>query len=366
MKNSKLVNPDPNGHHALIELYGCSKSQINNVTYLQNVITSIVNTKKIEILDKKFEKFNPCGVTGIFLLAASHISIHTWPEISYCTLDVFTCSNQNTTNAVYTAIMDVIKHTSSNVTIIRRGYEYKIPPYTRELLVFSTGCTMTITITKEIIRLINKYQKIEVINTLEFGKCLLINDVMQLSESDHLIYDNALIKMISSKTKNVLILGGGDGFIAKRILNIHANIKKITIVDIDPDVIKICNDVFHKGILGKKVAFIFEDVIDYIKKINLLDYDYIISDLTDNPIGVSKINFTDFYKSIFSILSKKSKPGITVAIQAGTSKVHTGVDSYKIIQDFASKYGYNMKVETIYLPSFGEEAAFVFLKICER
>ena len=363
MKNAKIINPEPNGNHALIELYGCNKSEIDNLNHLQTTIEQIVSAENIEILYRKFEKFTPYGVTGIFLLSTSHISIHTWPENGYCTIDVFTCSGEDVTNNIYNGIIDAIKHSSSKINILKRGYEYKIPKYSRELLIFSTGEMMSITVDKEILLLINKYQKIEIIETIEFGKCLLINDIMQLSEYDHTLYDSALNSKITEKNTNVLILGGGDGFVAKTIIEKYSNIKAVDVVDIDRDVVRVCNEIFHKNGLSKKIKFIFEDVNQYLENSNTIQYDYIICDLTDDPIDVGKKDFVSFYTKMLKQLTKKCKSGTVVAMQAGTPKVCNGVDSYAILTKLAKEYGKSVTTKFVDIPSFGEEAAFIFFKV---
>lgn len=362
MKNAKIINPEPNGYHALVELQGCNKTEMNNLIYLQETIEKIILKEDIDILDQKFEKFTPYGVTGILLLSASHVSIHTWPEIGYCTIDVFTCSGSEITNKIYTGIMSAIQHSSSKINIIKRGYEYETPKYSKELLIFSTGEMMSITITEEIVKLINPYQKIEIINTSEFGRCLLIDDVMQLSEHDHTLYDNMLTNMITQKHSNILILGGGDGFIAKTLTEKYPNVRNITVVDIDPDVVRVCDEVFHNNNLDEKIIFIFRDVNEYLENLDTIDYDYIICDLTDDPVDIEQKDFISFYTKMFEQITEKSKSGTIVAIQAGTPEVYEGVDSYVILTKLAKEYGENVTTKLVDIPSFGEEAAFVFFE----
>ena len=75
MKNAKIINPEPNGNHALIELYSCNKSEIDNRNHLQTTIEQIVSAENIEILYRKFEKiyslwsnwyFSSLGITYIY------------------------------------------------------------------------------------------------------------------------------------------------------------------------------------------------------------------------------------------------------------------------------------------------------------
>ncbi len=72
------------------------------------------------ILDTRFHQFEPHGVTGILLLAESHISIHTWPEEQLATLDIFTCGSHDL-NAFISQIRPAINPIHEQITEIQRG-----------------------------------------------------------------------------------------------------------------------------------------------------------------------------------------------------------------------------------------------------
>ncbi|MBW7858975.1 MAG: adenosylmethionine decarboxylase [Leptonema sp. (in: Bacteria)] len=83
---------DPLGEHYIIELYECNKSVLNNLDAIQGTLLSAAEISGATIIDSRFHRFAPQGVSGVILIAESHISIHTWPELGYAALDLYTCN----------------------------------------------------------------------------------------------------------------------------------------------------------------------------------------------------------------------------------------------------------------------------------
>ena len=81
------------GKHCILELYDCNPSKLNDETFLRNTITKAAKRAGATLLNLITHRFEPQGVTGLALLAESHISIHTWPENGYAAVDVFTCGD---------------------------------------------------------------------------------------------------------------------------------------------------------------------------------------------------------------------------------------------------------------------------------
>ncbi len=81
------------GKHCILELYDCELEKLNDEAFLRTIITSAAKSAGATLLNLITHKFEPQGVTGLALLAESHISIHTWPESGYAAVDVFTCGN---------------------------------------------------------------------------------------------------------------------------------------------------------------------------------------------------------------------------------------------------------------------------------
>jgi S-adenosylmethionine decarboxylase len=81
------------GKHCILELYGCDQARLDDEAFLRDTITSAANRAGATLLNLITHRFEPQGVTGLALLAESHISIHTWPESGYAAVDVFTCGD---------------------------------------------------------------------------------------------------------------------------------------------------------------------------------------------------------------------------------------------------------------------------------
>ncbi len=80
------------GQHIIAEFYGCQ--HLNDFAFIKKILLKSAEEAKATIINSQFYQFEPHGITGLILLAESHISIHTWPEIEYAAVDVFTCGNR--------------------------------------------------------------------------------------------------------------------------------------------------------------------------------------------------------------------------------------------------------------------------------
>ena len=84
---------DTVGKHCILELYGCDSTRLDDEAFLRDTITAAAKRAGATLLNLITHRFQPQGVTGLALLAESHISIHTWPESGYAAVDVFTCGD---------------------------------------------------------------------------------------------------------------------------------------------------------------------------------------------------------------------------------------------------------------------------------
>jgi len=84
---------DTVGKHCILELYGCDSARLDDEAFLRDTITAAAKRAGATLLNLITHRFEPQGVTGLALLAESHISIHTWPESGYAAVDVFTCGD---------------------------------------------------------------------------------------------------------------------------------------------------------------------------------------------------------------------------------------------------------------------------------
>lgn len=81
------------GKHCILELYACPSDALNDKAMILAALRRAAERAGATWLGEVAHKFEPQGVTALGLLAESHISIHTWPEIGYAAADVFTCGS---------------------------------------------------------------------------------------------------------------------------------------------------------------------------------------------------------------------------------------------------------------------------------
>ncbi len=79
------------GTHLLLELKECNSKVLNDLKKVQDILVSAAKEAKATIIDTSFHKFSPFGISGIVVIAESHLSVHTWPEYGYAAIDIFTC-----------------------------------------------------------------------------------------------------------------------------------------------------------------------------------------------------------------------------------------------------------------------------------
>jgi len=83
----------PRGHHALLEFYRCGLDVLLDSERLERLLRDAAARAGVQVLHSYFYRFEGGGVTGVLVLAESHLSIHTWPEHRYAAVDFFTCGS---------------------------------------------------------------------------------------------------------------------------------------------------------------------------------------------------------------------------------------------------------------------------------
>lgn len=79
------------GRHILIEFYDCNREVLNDIHIIENSMKDAAINAGATIVKSVFHLFNPHGVSGVVVIAESHLAIHTWPEYGYAAVDLFTC-----------------------------------------------------------------------------------------------------------------------------------------------------------------------------------------------------------------------------------------------------------------------------------
>ena len=81
------------GRHLLLELFDCDADAINSLETVKAPMVEAAKRAQATIVDVVFHEFNPFGISGVVVIAESHLAIHTWPEYRYAAVDVFSCGD---------------------------------------------------------------------------------------------------------------------------------------------------------------------------------------------------------------------------------------------------------------------------------
>jgi S-adenosylmethionine decarboxylase len=109
------------GRHLIADLHGCFG--LDDVARIERALRAAVAAAGANLLDLRLHHFGPGhGVTGMALLAESHISIHTWPEHGYAALDCFLCGRRHDLDAALAAVVGELSPDRVQTQTIKRGY----------------------------------------------------------------------------------------------------------------------------------------------------------------------------------------------------------------------------------------------------
>ncbi len=109
------------GNHLLVELYNCDVALLNNPEKIESFLKEAALVSGATIVSVHTNLFNPHGVSGVVIIAESHITIHTWPEHGYAAVDAFTCGDSVDTMKVADVLEDRLRAQSIETKIFKRG-----------------------------------------------------------------------------------------------------------------------------------------------------------------------------------------------------------------------------------------------------
>ena len=90
---------DTMGRHVISELWGCDFDKLNDIEFIEKTFVDAALKSGAEIREVAFHKFAPQGVSGVVIISESHLTIHTFPEHGYASIDVYTCGHLDPTIA---------------------------------------------------------------------------------------------------------------------------------------------------------------------------------------------------------------------------------------------------------------------------
>lgn len=113
---------DALGKHLLLELKNCNRELLSDLAFLKDALLSAAMEAGATIIEESFHPFDPYGgVSGMVIIAESHLSIHTWPEFGYAAVDIFICGNSLHPERAVELLVDRLQARNPSVLELKRG-----------------------------------------------------------------------------------------------------------------------------------------------------------------------------------------------------------------------------------------------------
>ncbi len=110
------------GKHAIIDLSNCNAETLQDYELIKSLLAQAADIAKVTIIGTMDRYFTPHGYTAVLVLEESHLSIHTWPEFNYVSIDLYSCNLETNFQAVTDFLSDGFQAKKTQFTLLERGY----------------------------------------------------------------------------------------------------------------------------------------------------------------------------------------------------------------------------------------------------
>ncbi len=350
------------GLHLTADLYqcNCSRELLIDAGRLAELCRRHTLGVGLTLVDEKWHTFpdyqgQPGGVTGMLLLAESHLAVHTWPERGGVTLDVYVCNfsadNSEKAERLMAELLAAFAPERSEVNRIQRG---AIEPSQGGELILEAlnshshyGYQASRITTRR-----TPYQLLELFDTPQFGKVLRLDGHFMTGEREEFFYHEALVHpaaIAHPHPRRALIIGGGDGGAAEELLK-HPTMERLVVAELDEAVVDTAREhlaAIHRGALDDaRVEVRIGDGFDFVRN-TAERFDLVLLDLTDPETPAGPL----YTRESFGWVKAALDPGGAMVLHVGTpvfepEQVRNLVGELRAVFAKVSCYG-------LYIPLYG-------------
>ncbi|MGC9326503.1 MAG: polyamine aminopropyltransferase [Candidatus Hinthialibacter sp.] len=305
MKTRKSL-PQGTNLRLLLDDCECEKPFLYDYSSTKKAIAEDIESVGFQFLTHTGHNFPEGGYTSAFILAESHVVVHTWPEHNHTVIiDISVCDFRRPNRDRTLNLGQRISHMFRPQKTVQEVLPM-IPRLSDQVL---PGQGYYVEINDLPAIRSSAHQEIMIAATKPFGRALLIDGIFQTSEKEGFFYHEPLVHppMLSHENPaHVLICGGGDGGAAWEVLK-HPSVESCTIVEIDREVVDLCRQelpgVHRHAFDDPRVNIYISDAYDFVKQCDA-EFDVIVLDATD-PGAISQPLFSkEFYQAAHAILAK--------------------------------------------------------------
>lgn len=119
--------PQVVGRHALYDLHGGNPNLLNDEEFIKKALADAADVAGATLLGLITHRFEPQGVTAVALLSESHLSLHSWPEYGYASIDAFTCGEHTDPEAACHSLKAAFESTHGSIRLVKRDASFEHP-----------------------------------------------------------------------------------------------------------------------------------------------------------------------------------------------------------------------------------------------
>ena len=206
------------------------------------------------------------------------------------------------------------------------------------------------------------YQAAQIIDTVPFGRTLVLDGKVQSSEVDEWVYHEALVQpamLAHPAPKRVFIAGGGEGATAREVLR-HKDVTECVMVDLDEEVVELCKEHLpnhHQGAFDdSRLTVLFADAIAYLRD-NPEPFDVLIIDVPD-PLEAGPA-FLLYTQEFYAMVASRLAPRGLIVTQSGPCGPTNATEVFSAINNTMGTVLGATSPYRVYIPSFGTMWGFI-------
>jgi len=311
------------GRHAICEFWGAS--HLNSVDRTEAALREAVAAGNLTLVDVFVHQFSPHGVSGVAVVAESHLAVHTWPEHGYAAADVFTCGD----GADVEALIEVLRVAFEAQHVESRYLTRGIPPasatkrFEEEEPGAASHASYDMTMVLEQRR--TEFQEVMLFESPRLGRVLALDGIVQMTDLDTYVYHEMLAHPVlfsHPDPRDVAIVGGGDVHLVAEVLK-HPGIERVFLLELDEEVVTVARkhyEVAREALADPRVEVRPRDAFESIAELRG-ELDVIMIDLTD-PIGPAARLFEDPF---YALCEASLRPDGMIVAQTESIHFHPDV-----------------------------------------
>ncbi|MFR9803424.1 adenosylmethionine decarboxylase [Pseudonocardia sp. RS010] len=312
----------PVGRHVLAELRGIDPALLDDADGLRHALRTSLLAAGADVRQVVAEPFEPQGVTVVALLAESHASVHTWPELGSAFVDVFTCGDSADPLHAVRRLALTLGAADAATEVVDRGGPGRVDEPV------SPGLTRRWQLDAVRVRTLTALQEVLIADTAH-GVTLFCDGERQSAEHTQLTYHEALVvpaALLAERRERVLVIGSSEGVASE--LAVACGAGTVDHVDLDRECVRLCAERLPYGYTPAAldaaeahrgpVRMHYEDGAAFVDSTDGT-WDVIVVDLPDERPGEPDAQLNRLYTEDFLVrCAARLRAGGVVVSQAGS------------------------------------------------